>query len=161
MPACIALCCHPLSIFNHFNTFVFEKVAHIPVFFQTRFSDILHLTYTAIKLFAFSGTNLHKCIFLACVFFFNNICLYIQCSFVDNNIYCYGPLYIWLCFQPYIRRWQFWAEKWRFYLRWVSPCHQLYQGDLHIGPVSYLGQLSFDKDFTSVCRTVSHLQWCW
>ena len=32
MPACIALCCHPLSIFNHFNTFVFEKVAHIPVF---------------------------------------------------------------------------------------------------------------------------------
>ena len=43
-------------------------------------------------------------------------------SFFDKNLYCPRFVWIWFCFQPYIRRRQLWAEKWRFYLLLVSPC---------------------------------------
>ena len=65
-------------------------------------------------------------------------------SFFDKNLYCPRFVWIWFCFQPYIRRRQLWAEKWRFYLLLVSPCPllpqcHLYQPHLRIvRPVSYL-----------------------
>ena len=43
-------------------------------------------------------------------------------SFFDKNLYCPRFVWLWFCFQPYIRRRQLWAEKWRFYLLLVSPC---------------------------------------
>ena len=67
-------------------------------------------------------------------------------SFFDKNLYCPRFVWIWFCFQPYIRRRQLWAEKWRFYLLLVSPCPllpqcHLYQPHLRIvRPVSYLGR---------------------